>query len=283
MNQFPWPILQIKYLWKGIFYDTLRFSFSSDSTESMENMIHSAIQKGLNQICFTDHMDYNFPKTYTLDFLFDIDEYTQTIHSMQKKYAEQITIHYGIELGLQQSAFRNIEQLINHYPFDYMIGSVHIVDGYDPYYKEYWDKYPGLNGVEKYLETTLSLIKETPSIHSLGHLDYVTRYDNNIRDINILEYFPELIDSILDVLIQKGIALEINTSGLRKGNHSNPDISIVKKYIDKGGERITIGSDAHSSEYIAYGFNQLFHELKKSGISQYHLFEKGKPLTLSIT
>ena len=78
----------------------LHTSFSSDSDTPMEEMIQTAISKGLSSMCFTEHMDLDFPPG-EFDFLVDMDAYQQTLLKLSKKYEEQIHIRFGIELGLQ--------------------------------------------------------------------------------------------------------------------------------------------------------------------------------------
>ena len=75
----------------------LHSSFSSDSDTPMEEMIQTAISKGLSSMCFTEHQDLDFPPG-EFDFLVDMDAYQQTLSTLAKKYQEQIHIRFGIEL-----------------------------------------------------------------------------------------------------------------------------------------------------------------------------------------
>ena len=93
----------------------------------MEEMIQTAISKGLSSMCFTEHMDLDFPPG-EFDFLVDMDAYQQTLLKLSKKYEEQIHIRFGIELGLQPHLGNQLSNFVNSYPFDFVIGSVHVVD-----------------------------------------------------------------------------------------------------------------------------------------------------------
>lgn len=114
-------------------------AFSSDSEEPMEMMIKGAINKGLDSICFTEHMDLEFPKKYELSFVFDIDEYMNSITWLSEKYCDRIRIFKGIEIGLKPNLSDQYDRILSSYDWDFVIGSTHLVDNIDPYYGEYWE------------------------------------------------------------------------------------------------------------------------------------------------
>ena len=92
----------------------------------------------------------------------------------------------------------------------------------------------------------------------LGHLDYVVRYGIEQEKEYSYRKFADEIDEILKILIKRGKGLEINMAGLKYGlpfAHPHPDI--LKRYRELGGEIITVGSDAHRPEHIAYEFAKI--------------------------
>ena len=80
-------------------------AFSTDSKTPMEEMLKAAIKNGYSSICFTDHMDYNFPAIYNKSnikeppFFLDADAYFSEIKRLIPLYP-QIKIRTGIELGI---------------------------------------------------------------------------------------------------------------------------------------------------------------------------------------
>ena len=109
--------------------------FSTDSDADIRDMIESALKKGLQSICITDHIDKDYPfheDTGVEAFLVDLDEYFPKLAEWKEAYAEKIQIRRGIELGLQPHLAGFYEELTNQYPFDFVIGSVHVVHGMDP-------------------------------------------------------------------------------------------------------------------------------------------------------
>ncbi len=97
----------------------------------METMIKSAIDMQLNTICFTEHLDLDYPGDPS-QFQVDINAYEKKLFELKDKYKNQIELLYGIELGLVPYLAPRYEQFVQSHPFDYIIGSSHLIDGMDP-------------------------------------------------------------------------------------------------------------------------------------------------------
>ena len=79
-------------------------------------------------------------------------------------------------------------------------------------------------------------------------------------------------------MIHKGIALEVNSGGLKYGlGFPNPHPDILRRYRQLGGEMVTVGSDAHRPEQVGYGFDTLPGLLWEAGFGYVTLFREGKP------
>ena len=127
------------------------------------------------------------------------------------------------------------------------------------------------------------LIREFDNFNVLGHLDYVKRYSPLKWEENEHLYGLDVIDEIFQVLIEKGKGIEVNTSGYRHiSDAPMPNIELVKRFIDMGGEIITIGSDAHSVDGLAYSFDRALGELRSAGITELTTFNNRKPENVSI-
>jgi len=174
--------------------------FSTDSDADIRDMIESALKKGLQSICITDHIDKDYPfheDTGAEAFLVDLDEYFPKLAEWKEAYAEKIQIRRGIELGLQPHLAGFYEELTNQYPFDFVIGSVHVVHGMDPYYGEIFE---GRSDEEVYKETFLATLENLDAVSSfdvLGHLDYVVRYGKcQARQYSYKKYAQECFDLV---------------------------------------------------------------------------------------
>ena len=108
---------------------------SFDSNEEPFEIIKSAEKNGLKEICFTDHYDYHSEKDGHHD-LFNIEDYNIAYDDLK---SEKVKIRRGVEFGLTTWNQQELNDLLGERHFDFVLGSVHYVDGYDPYFKEFWD------------------------------------------------------------------------------------------------------------------------------------------------
>ena len=255
--------------------------FSTDSDADIRDMIESALKKGLQSICITDHIDKDYPfheDTGAEAFLVDLDEYFPKLAEWKEAYAEKIQIRRGIELGLQPHLAGFYEELTNQYPFDFVIGSSHVMHGVDPYYPAYWENHTEEEGYQEYFESILENIAVFDGFDVYGHIDYVVRYGPNKNASYSYQKYADIIDEILKALIIKGKGIEINTGGFKYGlGHPNPTEDIIKRYHELGGEIITIGADAHQPEHVAFDFEKVPSILKEAGFTHYTVFKNRKP------
>lgn len=251
-------------------------NFSGDSDALPEDMIKAGIAHGLSGICFTDHLDYDYPEEPNI-FLLDFDNYFKVLPDLRKKYADKISVNIGIELGLQPQAAGQNLAVAEKYPFDFIIGSSHVVNHMDPYYPEFFAGRDEDVAYMEYFESVLENINSGVDFDVYGHIDYVVRYGPNKNAFYTYEKFKDIIDEILTQLISKGKGIEVNTGGFKYGlGHPNPTEDIIKRYRELGGEIITMGADAHVPEYVAYEFDKAAHIIKNCGFKYYTVFKNRK-------
>lgn len=247
-------------------------SFSGDSDTPPERQIEKALSLGMERICFTDHHDHDVVSD--IDFELDIPAYLKEMGSLREGYSGRIDIYTGIELGLQEHISGYLQEITKENPFDFVIGSVHFVDGLDPYYPEYFEKW-GKSAYRRYFEAVLGCIKSIKCYDSLGHLDYIARYGGKHGLTYSYAEYSDLIDPILRCVIDDGKALECNTGGLSRGLlQPNPCADILRRYREMGGELITIGSDAHSPETLGCFFESTGELLKELGFKYYAVYSQ---------
>lgn len=252
-------------------------SFSDDSDAAPEAQIRSAIQKDLRHICITDHedIDYN-PKD---SFLLDLSSYTCKLEELRNQYRSQIQLGIGVEIGLQPHLIKDIPEFAASYPFDFIIGSSHMVEHMDPYYPEFWEGRSEHESILKYYEQTLANIQTFDCFDVYGHIDYIIRYRPDKSAAYNYKDYGDILDAILKELIKRGKGIECNTAGYKYGlPHPNPEEDLIRRYFELGGEILTIGSDAHAPEHIAYGFQKLTELLRYCGAGYYTVFQDRKPI-----
>ena len=263
-------------------------AFSDDSNYDMEQVIQDAIKLNIDELCFTDHVDYGIKKDWDEGEIsyrehsnepfanVDYPKYYETIMKLQSKYKNQITIKLGLEFGIQRHTIEKYESLFSRYPFDFIILSVHqVID------QEFWtndfqkgktqDEY-----VMEYYNEILYLVKHYKNYSVLGHLDLINRYDP--QGPYPFEKIKPILTEIFNIVINDNKGIEINTSSHRYGlTDLTPSKDILKLYKELGGTIITIGSDSHKPEHLAAYIDETKDILKELGFSSFCTYNKMKP------
>ena len=254
---------------------------SADSKATMESMIEAAINTGLETICFTEHQDFDYPDPPDGEdgpFELNADSYLYELLSMREKYKDKLRIEFGVELGLQTKSVKKNLIFGREHEYDFIIGSIHLVDGMDPYYPQTFEGKSDDEVYRQYFEEMLENIKKFQNFDVLGHLDYVLRYGpGGKREYKYSEY-GEIIDEIFRILIENEKGIEINTGGIKKGmKEFHPCMEALKRYRELGGEIVTVGSDAHRPERVAEYFDRVPDVLKEAGFKYYCIYENRLP------
>ncbi|MCR5418515.1 MAG: histidinol-phosphatase HisJ family protein [Lachnospiraceae bacterium] len=258
-------------------------TFSGDGESTMEEQIEKAISLGMRSVTFTEHNDFDFPykEGDRQDmFLLNADSYLYDLLSLKAKYEDKIRILFGVELGLQPQQETVKKNLIfaRAHEYDFIIGSSHLCHGKDPYYREFFEGRSEEEAHREYFESILENMKLFSNFDVYGHLDYVVRYGPRKDFEYSYQQHADIIDEILKWLIENEKGIEVNTAGPRCGlKEPNPCWDIVKRYRELGGEIVTVGSDAHSSDYIAYHFDETAQILKELGFNYYAVYENRLP------
>ncbi len=260
---------------------------SEDSTAPMEDMIKQAISKGLSEICFTEHMDLDFPDYPDMPphpFILNPLPYREEYLKYRDIYSGRIALKFGVEIGMQTHVAKENTDFIRRNDFDFVIGSIHLIDNKDPYYPDFWDNASVDERIKRYFKTTLENIIEFNDFDVLGHLDYITRYAPKTDNVYTYDKYSDLIDPILVYLIDEGKGLDCNSQMLSKdiSFDPNPSPAIISRFRQLGGEIITFGSDAHRPDVIACGFDKMRDIALSCGFTGYYTFEKRKPIFHSL-
>lgn len=256
-------------------------SCSPDGHVTMADMARTGIGRGLSEICFTDHVEpivwgTGTPRTGEYDWAALRAQYDEAV----RLYGDRITLRLGMELGEAYLDFPIADHLADTAPgLDFVIGSVHMFrdedgctdlfyvdsDRDDAYYHHV---------IDAYLTEMLSLAK-WGRFSVLGHLTLPVRCINEIRGKDI-PFRPHMaqVGEILRILIEKGVGIECNTN---RGHTPLPDAEILTLYRRLGGEIITLGSDAHTADYLGCAIAERQELLRSCGFRYFTTFQKGKP------
>lgn len=251
-------------------------SFSGDSDMPTEEACEKAIFLGLKGIAFTDHLDYDYPN-YNDTFNIDFKEYSRFMDNLKLKYRNQLKIIKGIEVGIQPHVIEDTLKVVEGFEFDFVIGSIHIIDKMDPYAGDYFEGKTKKQAYVRYLEEILFMLDNYTNFDIVGHIGYLRRYGS--YDNRALTYadYKDWLDEILRKVISLGKGIEVNTSGYRTNLGSPmPDFDVVEHYRELGGEIICLGSDAHAVGHIGLNFPYVLERLKAIGFQYTAYFEKRK-------
>ncbi|MBQ6999247.1 MAG: histidinol-phosphatase HisJ family protein [Clostridia bacterium] len=262
---------------------------SHDSEQEIDALCRSAIEKGVNAVSLTDHIDV---------FAYSEEHNTKVITGSAKDadyakstYSEELKIFKGVEVGVYHYDSEMSKKICSLCELDIILGSVHsfMLNGEKVHFsrdnisEEVLSKEKLINQADAYFNEMLATA-ETADIDVLCHLTYPLRYINAKYNRNLdINIYSAKITQILKTLIERQIALEINTARVGTDfNYTAPTFDIVNEYYNLGGRLITIGSDAHTPEKIANGFDYVKTALKEIGFDKYYYFEKRRPKSVKL-
>lgn len=253
---------------------------SPDAGDSMTQLAQAAVAAGLDELCYTDHVEPIVWGTTQLREAYDWRALQKEFQEAQRVMGGQIKLRLGIELGDAPWAFAHAERIMADAPeLDFIIGSVHMLserfDGVDLYFFDPKDEAEARSGIADYLEQVQKLA-EWGRFSVLGHLTLPLRYLNENKGFQLtFDGFETEVEEIFRTLIKNGNGIELNTN---RGNTPLPDEKWLRMYRDLGGEIITLGTDAHSSEFVGCAVRERQQLLKQCGFSKFCTFEKMEPI-----
>lgn len=256
---------------------------SPDGNHSVLYMCEQAIANGLTGIAITDHMEAN---DYVKDnYRTRIQQSIFDITKAQQLLGDRLMISCGVELG---QALHNTEaalEVLNMHNFDFVLGSLHAPLGKPDYY--YWNfNDPSIvvhDTLVEYYQQQIELAK-WGNFDIMGHITYPIRYIWGRSRIPVdISRYSDLIDQLMRTLIENGRGLEVNTSGLRQELGTTlPDLPLLKRYHELGGELITIGSDAHYTEHVGAGVEYAMDMLRSIGFKYFCFYKNREPRMLQL-
>ena len=220
--------------------------FSTDSEMKAADALAAAEAVGLGLV-FTEHLDLDYPEADA--FIFDPAEYWRQYEPLRGSQ-----LRLGIEVGMQAATAERSRQFVERAPFDLVIGSLHMVDGQDIYYKEAYGTESKEVFFHKYYQQMAANVRQHDFIDVLGHIDYIARYapyDNPDIQYGV---FAEDIDAVLRAVIETDTVLELNTRRLGSRLAMKELIPVYTRYRELGGRQVTLGSDAHAAAAVGSHF-----------------------------
>lgn len=257
-------------------------TLSHDGKDSPELMAERACALGIKHFTLTDHIENE--KLDSWDYWGAIGRSYDVYKKLKEQYAGRMNVYYGAELGQPLYDLPQAERILAEHDYDFVLGSTHRTRTYprlDRIPDSDEDRY---RCMDEYFEEELALA-EWGKFCSLSHLTFPLRFisgDFGGHEVDMSRY-DAIIDKILDVIIRNDIALEVNSSGIRKGLHvPMPSAEYIRRYRDKGGRLITVGSDAHYAADVGKDIPQVLSILRETGFEEICVFSRKQPVFIKI-
>lgn len=273
----------------------LHCEFSDDSKELMETQIEQGIKIGLDEMCFTDHVDYGIKRDWDdpLGIVWRKDEeggsqpcanvnypeYFKKLFELKSRYEKEISVKAGLEFGIQSHTVEAYEKLYTKYSdkLDFVLFSMHQVNDLEFWTGDFQSGRSQQVYNQLYYEEILKTMQLFKNYSVLAHLDLIVRYDP--EGVFPFDKVKDIVAAILKLAIEDGKGIEINTSSWKYGlSDTQPSKDILRLYRDLGGKIITIGSDAHKKEFLGDHFDDAIAILKEIGFEEFCTFDKMQPV-----
>ena len=257
---------------------------SFDAVDTVEDMCLRAEELELAVFALTDHSDLD-GKNLT-DCIEAVSRSVDEMEHFRKNHAFHCELLTGLELGEAVDFPKDAESMLKLCPYDVVIGSYHNSPSGEDYYfmdvAQMTDEEIRLS-LKGYFDKLIQTV-QTSDLDVLAHITYPLRYivGDQGRYVNLGDY-EEQLHLLLTSLIERGVSLEINSSGLRqKIGEPLPNRKILEKYRQLGGTMISLGSDSHNTKDLGRGIEECAQMAADLGFTHITYFRKRQPVQIPI-
>ncbi|MDO5425300.1 MAG: histidinol-phosphatase HisJ family protein [Eubacteriales bacterium] len=240
-------------------------SISPDGRASMEEMCESAIEKGMEEVVFTDHYEF-YAHGVTRQWFHEeyLKRYFETVGRCREQFAGRLTVKSGMEYGQLHLYPERTADFVKSHPYDFVLGAVHKIENVDLAQITVTKENAEWIGDAYYYH--LLELSEVGEFDCIAHLDYFKKHCAKQGLPDLYEKYQPFIKKVLENVIKRGKGIELNTACMGGVlEETMPGPPTLALYKELGGTIVTVGSDSHRPERIGYGFDAVYQELKKAG------------------
>ncbi|MEN6356894.1 MAG: histidinol-phosphatase [Armatimonadota bacterium] len=254
----------------------------SDGQNTAQEMIEAAIQSGIDEIGISDHYVLTDGPVFDWSMKLDgLSDYFNVLNQAADKVRSKINVRYGLEADFVPEMTDRLAETLHDYPFDYVIGSVHLINGacIDGS-KDYWDalSQSEKNDVIRTYWHMIARLAKSGIFDIVGHMDLYKKFGSQ-PTIDV----SEDIMIALDAIAKAGIAVELNTSGWHKPINEAYPSAMILKGCHKRGIPVVLTADAHRTQDITRDFDRGCQLLQSIGYASRAVFENRKLTMIDLT
>lgn len=262
---------------KYIFDSHVHSENSFDACDSVITLCEEAIKNNIDGFCITDHLEVH---EYNEEYKKSITKSHKDTKEAALLFKDKLKLRTGIEMGQPLQNIEVAEMILEKFPCDFIIGSMHNAKNEkDFYFMEKCDFEHRLDELlTKYYEECYEMVK-WGKFDVIGHITYPLRYiEGNFKMKIDMTKYNDAIYEMLKLAAHKNIGIEVNVSGFRQQYGKQfPNFEHIKAFKEFGGEIVTLGSDSHNRYSIGENFKEGKEILLKSGFEYYCEFENRRP------
>lgn len=268
-------------------------NLSPDSAEEPMDMAARACELGVKHFALTDHIELDEFGDGEWDYWSSIERSKPTFERLKSEFDGKMKVYYGAEIGQPLYDLPTAEKILSGHDYDFVIGSVHRTAHYEHMSRIPDTEFDRRRVLKEYFDEMLELV-EWGRFCTLAHMTFLMRFVNidtcsrlvtekgRRCDAAFGEY-NTIIDKILEIIVKRDIALEVNSSGYRRGlGGPMAGAAFIKRYRELGGRMITVGSDAHMACDVAADIPRCYELLRELGFNEVCVFEKREPKFIRI-
>lgn len=249
---------------------------SADARATVDELCRLAVSKGLTRVCFTEHLDFdrNLPE-YGYYIYANVK---QAIEHARVQFSKNLEITMGLEVDFEPRFADEIPGVLRQLPVDFVLGSVHVYQGmHFARFREIGKNVLPITELadlyRSYFSDVRAMIRANIA-DSIAHLDYPAKVSIRAAEDAPIPGYDDELAATLELAVAYGVGLEINTKRSRAGAPLAAPASAVMRYIQLGGNRLTLGSDTHGCEQLADGLEIGKTVLKDAGLNYQTVFRQ---------
>jgi histidinol-phosphatase (PHP family) len=248
-------------------------NLSCDSRATMAEMCRSALAKGLHEVSFTEHFDVHPLDSCT--GYYQPDRYFSTLDAVRREFEPQgLTVRAGVEVGEIHRWPELIQPVLEGYPYDLVLGSLHWVGDLNVFDNQFYRAAPPEDTIPAYF-IELEAMARHGGFEVLSHPDVIKRVAYAIYGGFEIGEWEAWVRPVWQACIEQGIAIEINTASLRLAiAEAHPGLNALRWYREMGGELLTLGSDGHRPDHVGFRLAEAVDLARAAGFERVCSFEQ---------